>query len=100
MTIELTQTRVDLETDGRHAVVGYDSDWSRDAARRDFTINAIYLDADGMIFDPLGGQSDLQAGKLQFVGDADTTRERRCLTHYPLLPFFPRFEKSRRKCRN
>ena len=42
-TIELTQTRIDLETDGRHAVVAYDSDWSRDAARRDFTINSIYL---------------------------------------------------------
>ena len=54
--IEVTQTRVDLKTDGRHAIVAHYSDWLRDAARRDFTINAIYLGADGKIFDPLGGK--------------------------------------------
>ena len=53
--IEVTQTRVDLETDGRHAVVGFSDDWTADASRRDFTINAIYIDADGEIDDPLGG---------------------------------------------
>ena len=68
--IELTQTRVDLETDGRHAIVLHDQDWARDAARRDFTINAIYLDSSGGIFDPLDGKADLQAGRLRFAGDA------------------------------
>ena len=68
--IEVTQTRVDLKTDGRHATVAYKRDWISDALRRDFTINAIYLDESGEIFDPLGGQEDLQKGRLRFVGDA------------------------------
>ena len=68
--IELTQTRSDDETDGRHALVRFQDDWKQDAARRDFTINAIYLDADGQIFDPLDGQADLAARRLRFVGKA------------------------------
>ena len=68
--IELTQTRSDDETDGRHALVRFQDDWTQDAARRDFTINAIYLDADGQIFDPLNGQADLAARRLRFVGKA------------------------------
>ena len=93
-SIDLTQTRVDLETDGRHAVVAYDSDWSNDAARRDFTINAIYLDADGMIFDPLDGQSDLQAGRLKFVGDATQRIREDALRIFRYCRFLPRFEKA------
>ena len=68
--IELTQTRSDDETDGRHAVVRFQDDWTQDAARRDFTINAIYLDAEGQVFDPLNGQADLAARRLRFVGTA------------------------------
>ena len=68
--IEVTQTRADNETDGRHALVRFQDDWARDAARRDFTINAIYLDADGQVFDPLDGQTDLEARRLRFVGKA------------------------------
>ena len=68
--IELTQTRSDDETDGRHALVRFQDDWTIDAARRDFTINAIYLDADGQVFDPLDGQTDLAARRLRFVGKA------------------------------
>ncbi len=68
--IELTQTRSDDETYGRHALVRFQDDWTQDAARRDFTINAIYLDADGQIFDPLDGQADLAARRLRFVGKA------------------------------
>ena len=68
--IELTQTRSDDETDGRHALVRFQDDWTQDAARRDFTINAVYLDADGQIFDPLDGQADLAARRLRFVGKA------------------------------
>jgi poly(A) polymerase len=93
-SIELTQTRVDLETDGRHAVVAYNSDWSLDAARRDFTINAIYLDADGMIFDPLDGQSDLHAGRLKFVGDATQRVKEDALRILRYCRFLPRFEKA------
>ena len=68
--IELTQTRSDDETDGRHALVRFQDDWKQDAARRDFTINAVYLDAEGQIFDPLNGRADLAARRLQFVGAA------------------------------
>ncbi len=93
-SIEITQTRVDLETDGRHAIVAYDSDWSRDAERRDFTINAIYLDADGMIFDPLGGQADLQAGRLRFAGDARQRVREDALRIIRYCRFLPRFERS------
>ena len=66
--VELTQTRSDDDTDGRHAVVRFQDDWAQDAARRDFTINAVYLDAEGQIFDPLNGRADLAARRLQFVG--------------------------------
>ena len=93
-SIELTQTRVDLETYGRRAVVAYDSDWSRDAARRDFTINSIYLDADGVIFDPLDGQSDLRAGRLRFVGDATQRVKEDALRILRYCRFLPRFEKE------
>ena len=68
--VELTQTRSDDDTDGRHAVVRFQDDWAQDAARRDFTINAVYLDAEGQIFDPLNGRADLAARRLQFVGAA------------------------------
>lgn len=66
---EITTLRRDVETDGRHAVVAFDADWAADAARRDFTINAIYLSPDGALFDPVGGRTDLAAGRVRFVGD-------------------------------
>ncbi len=66
---EITTLRRDVETDGRHARVAFDADWVEDAARRDFTINAIYLDPDGTVHDPVGGLADLAAHRLRFVGD-------------------------------
>jgi poly(A) polymerase len=69
---EITTLRRDVETDGRHARVAFDADWAEDAARRDFTINAIYLAPDGTIFDPVGGRADLAAHRVRFVGDAPT----------------------------
>lgn len=68
---EVTTLRRDVETDGRHAVVAYTDDWRADAARRDFTINAIYADADGVLFDPEGGVADLAAQRVRFVGEAE-----------------------------
>lgn len=68
-TFEITTLRRDVETDGRHAVVAFGADWDEDAARRDFTINAIYLAPDGTIFDPVGGQADLAARRVRFVGE-------------------------------
>ena len=65
---EITTLRKDISTDGRHAKVNFTTNWEEDARRRDFTINAIYADIQGRIFDPLDGISDLQAGKIKFIG--------------------------------
>ncbi len=67
---EITSLRRDVETDGRHAVVSFTDDWAEDAARRDFTINALYASATGEIFDYATGVEDLIAGKVRFMGDA------------------------------
>src|SRR5437868_11769947 len=67
---EITTLRRDVDTDGRHATVAYTDDWAADAARRDFTMNALYAEPDGTIFDPTGGLADLEAGHVRFVGDA------------------------------
>lgn len=67
---EITTLRRDLETDGRHAVVAWTDDWREDAARRDFTINAMSFGQDGVLWDYFGGESDLRAGKVRFVGTA------------------------------
>ena len=69
---EITTLRRDVETYGRRARVAFDADWAADAARRDFTINAIFLDPDGTIHDPVGGLPDLRARRIRFVGDPAT----------------------------
>jgi poly(A) polymerase len=66
---EITTLRRDVETYGRRARVAFDADWVQDAARRDFTINAIYLDPDGTLHDPVGGIADLEARQVRFVGE-------------------------------
>ena len=68
MPFEATTLRHDIETDGRFAKVAFTRDWVADASRRDFTINALYADADGRIYDPLGeGIADIQAGRIRFI---------------------------------
>ena len=69
--IEVTTLREDVETDGRHAKVRFTDVWKNDAKRRDFTINALYCDAEGVIFDPLGGQEDIALKRVRFIGSAD-----------------------------
>jgi poly(A) polymerase len=69
---EITTLRRDVETDGRRARVAFDADWAEDAERRDFTINAIYLDPDGTVHDPVGGLADLKAHRVRFVGEPAT----------------------------
>ncbi|MBV9834352.1 MAG: CCA tRNA nucleotidyltransferase [Alphaproteobacteria bacterium] len=69
---EITTLRRDVETDGRHAVVAFTDDWREDAARRDFTINAMSCDAAGALWDYFGGRADLDARRVRFVGDPDT----------------------------
>jgi len=69
--VEVTTLRRDVKTDGRRAVVAFTDDWAEDAARRDFTLNALYLDPDGTLYDPTGlGIADARAGLIRFVGDA------------------------------
>lgn len=67
---EVTTLRRDVETHGRHATVAFTRDWTADATRRDFTINALYADADGRVFDPLGGLADIHARRVRFIGSA------------------------------
>lgn len=69
---EITTLRRDVETFGRHAVVAFHDDWREDAARRDFTFNAMSCALDGTLFDYFGGLGDLEAGRVRFVGDAET----------------------------
>jgi poly(A) polymerase len=83
--IEVTALRRDVLTDGRHAEVAWTTDWREDAARRDFTINAMSLGADGVLHDYFGGRDDLARGKVRFVGDPAT---RLAEDYLRLLRFF------------
>jgi poly(A) polymerase len=68
---EITSLRKDVATDGRHAKVEFSLDWKEDASRRDFTINAIYADKDGNIFDPFNGKKDIEEGVINFIGECE-----------------------------
>ncbi len=92
---EITTLRRDVETFGRRARVAFSADWEGDAARRDFTMNALYLSPEGELFDPVGGLADLKAGRVRFVGapaariDEDLLRILRLFrfhAHYGRLP--------------
>jgi poly(A) polymerase len=82
---EITTLRVDVETDGRRAKVAFTDDWAADAARRDFTFNALSCSPDGTLYDPFDGVADLKAGRVRFVGDARARIEEDFLR---LLRFF------------
>ena len=82
---EITTLRRDVETFGRHARVAFTDDWAVDAERRDFTMNALFSDVDGTLYDPTGGFADLRAGRVRFVGDAAARIEEDALR---LLRFF------------
>jgi len=68
----MTTLREDVETDGRHAVVRFGRDWTADALRRDFTMNALSVEADGTLHDPAGGYGDILNRRIRFIGNADT----------------------------
>ncbi len=68
---EITSLREDIITDGRHAKVKFSKSWKEDASRRDFTINSIYADSEGNLFDPYNGKEDLKKGYIKFIGEAD-----------------------------
>jgi len=84
--VEVTTLRRDVATDGRHATVAFTDDWREDAARRDFTMNALYADpVTGTLFDYFGGQDDLAAGRVRFIGDP---LQRIAEDHLRILRFF------------
>ena len=89
--VELTTLRRDIRTDGRHAEVVFGTDWTADAARRDFTINSLYADAEGQIFDPFGGVEDLKAGRVKFIHDAGMRIREDYLRMLRYFRFFGRF---------
>lgn len=90
---EITTLRIDIETDGRHAKVEFTDDWKLDAARRDFTINAMSIDMHGNLFDYFGGQEDLEQRRVRFVGDAAKRIEEDYLRVLRLFRFFSRLGK-------
>ena len=91
---EITTLRRDISTDGRHAKVQFTSDWNEDAARRDFTINAIYADIQGRVLDPLNGMSDLVNGKIKFVGLPEERIQEDYLRILRYFRFFIQYSKT------
>lgn len=90
--VEVTTLRRDVETDGRRAVVAFTDDWVEDATRRDLTLNALYLDPDGTIYDPIGeGLADARAGRIRFVGDPETRIREDVLRILRFFRFWARF---------
>ena len=91
---EITTLRKDILTDGRHAKVEFSKDWKEDAHRRDFTINSIYSDKDGNLFDPFNGINDLKNGIVKFIGDTDNRIKEDYLRILRYLRFFLNYSKK------
>ena len=92
---EITSLREDVLTDGRHAQVKYSKDWKKDAARRDFTINAIYSDNDGNLFDPYNGKNDIEKGEVNFIGNPDKRIQEDYLRILRYVRFFLNYSKQK-----
>ena len=92
-TFEITTLRKDISTDGRHANVEFTLDWDKDALRRDFTINAIYSDIEGRIFDPQNGIADLKNGKVKFIGNPEERIQEDYLRILRYFRFFTQYSK-------
>jgi len=92
---EITSLRKDISTDGRHAKVEFSNDWNEDASRRDFTINSIYADIDGNLFDPFDGKKDLENGEVKFIGAADKRIKEDYLRILRYVRFFINYSKKK-----
>jgi tRNA nucleotidyltransferase/poly(A) polymerase len=90
---EITSLRKDVDTDGRHAKVEFSDNWKEDASRRDFTINSIYADIEGNLFDPFNGKKDLENGKVDFIGNAETRIKEDYLRALRYIRFFLNYSK-------
>ena len=91
---EITSLREDVSTDGRFAQVKFSKDWKKDASRRDFTINAIYSDKEGNLFDPYNGREDLIKGEIKFIGDPEKRIQEDYLRILRYLRFFLIYSKK------
>ena len=94
---EITSLRKDISTDGRRAVVEFTNEWTKDALRRDFTINSIYADKEGNLFDPNDGVKDLKNGKVKFIGDPDQRVKEDYLRILRYIRFFLNYSKQEHK---
>ena len=94
ISFQITTLRQDIETFGRYARVKYTQNWAKDAARRDLTLNALYCDIKGNVFDPLGGLSDLKAGRIRFVGNANVRIEEDLLRLLRYFRFYAYYGRS------
>ena len=94
---EITSLRKDVKTDGRHAEVEFSLDWKEDAARRDFSINSIYSDARGNLFDPNNGKKDLEEGLIHFIGDAESRIKEDYLRILRYVRFFLNYSNHKHK---
>jgi poly(A) polymerase len=93
-SIEITTLRRDVETDGRHATVAFTDDWHEDAARRDFTINAMSMTPDGTVYDYFEGAADLRAGVVRFVGEPALRIREDYLRILRYFRFFARYNQA------
>ena len=94
---EITSLRKDVKTDGRHAKVEFSLDWKEDAVRRDFSINSIYSDARGNLFDPNNGKKDLEEGFIHFIGDAESRIKEDYLRILRYVRFFLNYSNHKHK---
>ena len=94
---EITSLRKDISTDGRHAKVEFTLDWKEDASRRDFTINSIYSDIDGNLFDPFNGKKDLENGLINFIGEPEKRIQEDYLRILRYFRFFSNYSKDKHK---
>ena len=92
---EITTLRKDILTDGRHANVEFTTNWEMDASRRDFTINAIYADIEGRIYDPLNGILDLKKGNIKFIGITDERIQEDYLRILRYFRFYNQYSKTK-----
>ncbi len=92
---EITSLRKDVSTDGRHATVKFSLDWKEDASRRDFTINSIYSDLEGNLFDPFNGMKDLENGSINFIGDPEKRIQEDYLRILRYIRFFSNYSKHK-----
>tara|TARA_B100001741_G_scaffold298846_1_gene284764 strand:- start:3141 stop:4415 length:1275 start_codon:yes stop_codon:yes gene_type:complete len=90
---EITSLREDIDTDGRHATVKFSTDWKKDASRRDFSINSIYADVNGNLFDPFNGKKDLENGLIKFIGNPEERIKEDYLRILRYLRFFLSYSK-------